>query len=102
LASSSSHAEEKKTKKKNHREENKCREGRELSFKLPLCLFTFAFPLLPFCFKRFLMASLQFPNVGNTQYCHLGVIARDEKLTGSFSFESSFGSHNFFFLLDIS
>jgi hypothetical protein len=37
LASSSSQAKEKKknTKKKNHSEENKCREERELTFKLP-------------------------------------------------------------------
>jgi hypothetical protein len=43
LASFSSQEEEKKRKqrKKNHRKEKKCKEGRELSFKLPLCLLTF-------------------------------------------------------------
>ncbi len=40
LASFSSQTKEKK-RKKNHREEKKCREGRELSFKLPFYLFTF-------------------------------------------------------------
>jgi len=31
----------KKKEKENHREEKKCREGRELTFKLSLCLLTF-------------------------------------------------------------
>ncbi len=31
----------KENKEKNHREEKKCKEGRELSFKLPLCPVTF-------------------------------------------------------------
>jgi Na+/H+ antiporter NhaD/arsenite permease-like protein len=39
---------EKKTKeKKNHREEKKCREGKELSFKLPFCPFTFGSRFCP-------------------------------------------------------
>jgi hypothetical protein len=43
LASSSSQVEEKKknTKKKNHSEENKCREGKELTFKLLFYPFIF-------------------------------------------------------------
>jgi hypothetical protein len=52
-----------KKKKKNHREK-KCKEGRELSFKLPLYLLTFGShlcpPFLPFCFKHFLVASFFF------------------------------------------
>jgi hypothetical protein len=39
-------------------------------------------------------------NAGDTQYCHLGVVAGDEKLTGSS--ESGSGSRSFLFLLDIS
>jgi hypothetical protein len=59
-----------KKKKKNHRKELKCRKGRELSFKLLFFPFTFsshsalsfltptfALPFLPFCFKRFFLAS---------------------------------------------
>ncbi len=41
-------------------------------------------------------------NAGDTQYCHLGVVAGDEKLTGSSSSESGSGSRSFLFLLDIS
>jgi hypothetical protein len=44
LASSSSPAKEKKEKhkdKKNHREEKICIEGKELTFKLLFCPFTF-------------------------------------------------------------
>jgi hypothetical protein len=51
----------KKTQKKNHREEKICKEGRELTFKLPLWLSllapTFALLLLHFHFKHFLLAS---------------------------------------------
>jgi len=43
----SSKRKEKKTKKKKHRKENKCREGRELAFKLPLYPFTFGFCFYP-------------------------------------------------------
>jgi len=52
--------------KKNHRKEKKCKEGRELNFKLLICplIFgscfcfpAFAFLLLPFRFKHFLIAS---------------------------------------------
>jgi hypothetical protein len=63
----SSRRKEKKTKeKKTIQKKKKCREGNKLSFKLPLCPFTFgscicppafAFPFFPFCFKRFLLAS---------------------------------------------
>jgi hypothetical protein len=38
-------------------------------------------------------------NAGVTQYTHLGVVAGNEKLTGS---ESGSGSRSFLFLLDIS
>jgi hypothetical protein len=50
LASSFSQAKEskKKTKKKNHRKEKKCREGRELTFKLSFYLFTFGSHFYPF------------------------------------------------------
>jgi hypothetical protein len=50
-SSSSSQAKKKKRNKqrnKNHRKEKKCRDGRELSFKLLLCPLTFGF--LPSCF----------------------------------------------------
>jgi hypothetical protein len=39
MASSSFQVEE---KKKNHKEEKKCKEGKELSFKLPCCPLTSA------------------------------------------------------------
>jgi hypothetical protein len=48
LASSSFQEKGKKNKEKNnHREEKKCREGRELSFKVPLCPFTFSSRFYP-------------------------------------------------------
>jgi hypothetical protein len=50
LASFSFQVEEKKRKKqrkKNHRKERKHRDGRELSFKLPLCPFTFGSRFCP-------------------------------------------------------
>jgi hypothetical protein len=46
-------------KKKNHKEEKKCIERKELSFKFhfifSLLALAFALPLLPFCLKRFLL-----------------------------------------------
>ncbi len=39
--------EKQKQRKKNHRKENKCRERRELSFKLALCLLTFGSHFCP-------------------------------------------------------
>ncbi len=42
------HNNKKKTQeKKNHREEKKCKEGKELTFKLPLCPFTFGSHFYP-------------------------------------------------------
>jgi preprotein translocase subunit YajC len=38
---SSSRKKEEKNKKENHKEKKKCREGKELSFKLSFCPFTF-------------------------------------------------------------
>jgi hypothetical protein len=46
----SSRRKKKHTQKKNHREEKICREGRELTFKLSLCLFTFGSRFCPFTF----------------------------------------------------
>jgi hypothetical protein len=40
-------------KKKNHREEKKFREEKELSFKLPLCLLTFGSHFYPFVSNSF-------------------------------------------------
>jgi len=59
LASFSSQTKEKKrkTKKKNHREEKKCKEGREFSFKLPLCPVTFN---SRFCLHFYLFVSNAF------------------------------------------
>jgi hypothetical protein len=47
--------EEKKTqgKKKSHKEEKKCKEGEELTFKLPFCPFHFWLLLLSSCFCTF-------------------------------------------------
>jgi hypothetical protein len=49
-----------KIKKKNHREEKKCKEGGSFPSSshsaFSLLALAFALPLLPFCFKRFLLA----------------------------------------------
>jgi hypothetical protein len=68
LASFSSQVEEKKInqRKKNHREKKKCKEGRELSFKLPFyplffgshfCLPTFALLFQTLSLDMFLFSS---------------------------------------------
>ncbi len=43
-------------RKINHRKGKKCKEGRELSFKLPLCIFTFGSHFLPPVFAHFFQA----------------------------------------------
>ncbi len=45
--------EKQKNKEKNHREEKKCKEERELSFKLLLCPFTFGSRFYPFVSNTF-------------------------------------------------
>jgi hypothetical protein len=57
LASSFSQVEAKKNKGKNHREEIFCREQKELTFKLLLCLLTFGSCFCLFVSSAFSLAS---------------------------------------------